>query len=209
MLRFVEGIPVTRSKGLACATIKYSCRCAGLFELHLTAFVLAGLDGGVKLLKGIADKYEDVTYADIFQLASAIAVKVLLPLTHQRQNRVDMTPLLARFDLVCFCWGCSLFMSGDLQDAGGPSIPLRMGRKDAPGPESQQPEGNLPGTGPHNVICGLHGLLIGSRCHSRQSTVRCSGSSVRCGCAPAVYTLEAISHLPVLGRIQSLVHEAL
>ena len=53
-------------------------------------------------------------------------------------------------------------MSGDLQDAGGPSIPLRMGRKDAPGPESQQPEGNLPGIGPHNVICGLHGLLIGS-----------------------------------------------
>ena len=31
------------------------------------------------------------------------------------------------------------------QDAGGPSIPLRLGRKDAPGPESKQPEGNLPG----------------------------------------------------------------
>ena len=76
MLRFVEEVPVTRSKSLACATTAYSCRCAGLFELHLTASVPAGLDGGVKILKGIADKYEDVTYADIFQLASAIAVKV-------------------------------------------------------------------------------------------------------------------------------------
>ena len=34
------------------------------------------------------------------------------------------------------------------QDAGGPSIPLRLGRKDAPGPESEQPEGNLPGRSP-------------------------------------------------------------
>lgn len=67
----------------------------------------AGLEGGVKLLKGIADKHGDMTYADIFQLASAIAVK----------------------------------------DAGGPSIPLRVGRKDAPGPESEQPEGNLPAGG--------------------------------------------------------------
>jgi hypothetical protein len=36
----------------------------------------AGLEGGVKLLKGIADKHDDISYADIFQLASAIAVKV-------------------------------------------------------------------------------------------------------------------------------------
>ena len=113
-----------------------------------------------------------------------------------------MTPLLARFDLVCFRWGCSLFMSGDLQDAGGPSIPLRMGRKDAPGPESQQPEGNLPGIGPHNVICGLHGLLIGLNVTAGSlqcDVLRC------CGCAHAVDTLEAISHLLIQGRIQSLV----
>lgn len=32
-----------------------------------------------------------------------------------------------------------------LQDAGGPSIPMRFGRTDAQGPESAQPEGNLPG----------------------------------------------------------------
>lgn len=32
-----------------------------------------------------------------------------------------------------------------LQEAGGPTIPMRFGRKDAPGPESVQPEGNLPG----------------------------------------------------------------
>lgn len=30
----------------------------------------------MKLLKGIAEQFEDVSYADIFQLASAIAVKV-------------------------------------------------------------------------------------------------------------------------------------
>ncbi len=35
-----------------------------------------GLEGGVQLLKGIAEKYDDISYADIFQLASAIAVKV-------------------------------------------------------------------------------------------------------------------------------------
>ena len=32
-----------------------------------------------------------------------------------------------------------------LQVAGGPKIPLRFGRKDADGPESAVPEGNLPG----------------------------------------------------------------
>ena len=32
------------------------------------------------------------------------------------------------------------------QVAGGPKIPLRFGRKDAEGPESAVPEGNLPGT---------------------------------------------------------------
>jgi hypothetical protein len=30
----------------------------------------------VKLLKGIAEKHDDISYADMFQLASAIAVKV-------------------------------------------------------------------------------------------------------------------------------------
>ncbi len=45
---------------------------AGLMFL----FVCTGLEGGVNLLKCISEKYEDITYADIFQLASAIAVKV-------------------------------------------------------------------------------------------------------------------------------------
>ena len=41
------------------------------------------------------------------------------------------------------------------QDAGGPTIPMRFGRKDAEGPESVQPEGNLPGTdGPY--LCLLN-----------------------------------------------------
>ncbi len=43
---------------------------------HMLLCPAAGLEGGVKLLKGIADKHDDISYADIFQLASAIAVKV-------------------------------------------------------------------------------------------------------------------------------------
>ncbi|CAL8464379.1 g3914 [Coccomyxa elongata] len=67
----------------------------------------AGLVNACKLLQSIADKYDGVSYADLFQMASALAVK----------------------------------------DAGGPSIPMRYGRKDAEGPESVQPEGNLPAGG--------------------------------------------------------------
>ncbi len=74
-------------------------------------------------------------------------------------------------------------MSGDLQDAGGPSIPLRMGRKDAPGPESQQPEGNLPGIGPHNVICGLRGLLIGLTVTA--GSLQCDVLSAQCAAVGA------------------------
>eukprot|EP00884_Botryococcus_braunii_P003914 jgi/Botrbrau1/13523/Bobra.0347s0008.2 len=66
----------------------------------------AGLDAALDLLKAIGDKY-DISYADLFQLASARAVEL----------------------------------------AGGPKIPLRLGRKDAPGPEGCAPEGNLPAGG--------------------------------------------------------------
>ena len=51
----------------------------------------------------------------------------------------------------CYCESGQAFNTRPLiadaffQDAGGPSIPLHLGRKDAPGPESKQPEGNLPG----------------------------------------------------------------
>ena len=44
--------------------------------LNLSGLPVAGLAGGVKLLQGLADKYDGVSYADLFQMASAIAVKV-------------------------------------------------------------------------------------------------------------------------------------
>ena len=41
---------------------------------------ISGLVNAVKLLQPIKDKYSGVTYADLFQLASATAVEVLLNL---------------------------------------------------------------------------------------------------------------------------------
>ena len=50
-----------------------SCHCP---NNRPVPYFCAGLSGGVKLLQGIADKYDGVSYADLFQMASAIAVKV-------------------------------------------------------------------------------------------------------------------------------------
>eukprot|EP00884_Botryococcus_braunii_P003915 jgi/Botrbrau1/13524/Bobra.0347s0009.1 len=66
----------------------------------------AGLDVALDLLKEIGDR-NNLSYADLFQLASATAIEV----------------------------------------AGGPKIPLRLGRRDATGPEGCAPEGNLPAGG--------------------------------------------------------------
>ncbi|KAK9904919.1 hypothetical protein WJX75_005589 [Coccomyxa subellipsoidea] len=67
-----------------------------------------GLEIAVNLLQPIADKYDDVSYADLYQMAAVTAIDL----------------------------------------AGGPHIPLRYGRKDAPGPESPIPIGRLPSGGP-------------------------------------------------------------
>lgn len=56
----------------------------------------AGLKGALDLLEPVKQKYADVSYADLYQMASAIAIEV----------------------------------------AGGPSIPMNYGRKDAPSAEA-------------------------------------------------------------------------
>lgn len=67
----------------------------------------AGLAKIVALLQPIKDKYPEVSYADLFQLASATAVEL----------------------------------------AGGPKIPLKLGRLDAPSEDDVPPEGRLPAGG--------------------------------------------------------------
>lgn len=55
------------------------CRIQSKFRYHggmLTCFH-AGLVNALKLLQPIKDKYSGVTYADLFQLASATAIEVL------------------------------------------------------------------------------------------------------------------------------------
>ncbi|GLJ25067.1 hypothetical protein SUGI_0479580 [Cryptomeria japonica] len=78
------------------------------FEIELNYTANAGLINALKLLQPIKDKYTNITYADLFQLASATAI----------------------------------------EDAGGPEIPMKYGRVDAPRPEDCPPEGKLPDAGP-------------------------------------------------------------
>lgn len=68
----------------------------------------AGLVNAVKLLDSVKEKYPSITYADLFQLASATAI----------------------------------------EEAGGPKIPLRYGRKDIEGEEQCVKEGKLPDADP-------------------------------------------------------------
>uniref|UniRef100_A0A0C9RZ01 L-ascorbate peroxidase n=1 Tax=Wollemia nobilis TaxID=56998 RepID=A0A0C9RZ01_9CONI len=78
------------------------------FDIELNHKANAGLVNALKLLQPIKDKYENITYADLFQLASATAI----------------------------------------EEAGGPQIPMKYGRVDAPRPEDCPPEGKLPDAGP-------------------------------------------------------------
>ena len=63
-----------------------------------------GLDSALKLLEPIKEAHPNVSWADLIQLANAVAI----------------------------------------EHAGGPHIPLRCGRKDAPGPEACTEDGRLP-----------------------------------------------------------------
>lgn len=51
---------------------------AGLAYVRLQ-FGIAGLPVACELLKAIADKYDGVSYADLFQMASAQAIEASLP----------------------------------------------------------------------------------------------------------------------------------
>jgi len=70
----------------------------------------AGLVGAIELLEPIKQKFPNVSYADLFQMASAVAI----------------------------------------EEAGGPVIPMKYGRMDAPGEEDCSKEGNLPDGAPPN-----------------------------------------------------------
>ncbi|KAE8684501.1 putative L-ascorbate peroxidase 6 [Hibiscus syriacus] len=75
------------------------------FEAELKYKSNTGLVNALKLIQPIKDKYPVVTYADLFQLASATAI----------------------------------------EEAGGPRIPMKYGRADAPSPNYCPEEGRLPG----------------------------------------------------------------
>ncbi len=53
------------------------CMCSA-DRIHIPRF-FAGLPVAVELMKDIADKYEGVSYADLFQMASAQAIEVESP----------------------------------------------------------------------------------------------------------------------------------
>ena len=113
----------------------------------------AGLPDALALIEHLSEKYPEVGYADMFQLASATAVEV-------RPLR-----LLSVCSICCFrdpahgtAWcradvglvavlggGRPCEAGGCVQEMGGPKIPMRYGRKDASGPDMCHPEGNLPG----------------------------------------------------------------
>ncbi|XP_024381690.1 probable L-ascorbate peroxidase 6, chloroplastic/mitochondrial [Physcomitrium patens] len=78
------------------------------YDIELSHKANAGLINALKLLESTKQKYPDITYADLFQLASATAI----------------------------------------EEAGGPKIPLRYGRKDVSGPDQCVKEGNLPDADP-------------------------------------------------------------
>eukprot|EP00249_Psilotum_nudum_P017297 c26251_g1_i1 orf=686-1627(-) len=85
-------------------------------DIELSHKANAGLDNALKLLTPIKENYPNITWADLFQLASATAI----------------------------------------EEAGGPKIPMRYGRVDAPGPEGCPPEGKLPDAGPPAPADHLH-----------------------------------------------------
>uniref|UniRef100_A0ACD5YUF2 Uncharacterized protein n=1 Tax=Avena sativa TaxID=4498 RepID=A0ACD5YUF2_AVESA len=78
------------------------------FDPELSHGANAGLTNALKLIQPIKDKYPGITYADLFQLASATAI----------------------------------------EEAGGPTIPMKYGRVDITAPEQCPPEGRLPDAGP-------------------------------------------------------------
>lgn len=81
--------PVSRHPDCSCVVISSVVGAASI-----AALLLAGLQGALDLLDPIKQKYPDVSYADLFQLASAVAIEV-------RNQQVDK--LLWSQDLVSAC----------------------------------------------------------------------------------------------------------
>lgn len=95
-----KGVAEWPSRGGANGSLRYS--------IELDHKANAGLFNAIALLDPVKEKYPNITYADLFQLASATAI----------------------------------------EEAGGPQIPLRYGRRDIEGDFQCVKEGNLPDADP-------------------------------------------------------------
>lgn len=109
----------------------------------------AGLNSALALLEPIKQKFPAVSYADLYQLASALAVEVgcTLPVLKVREQCSGSPLACQKLKVVC-AWrqrkiSCSCALC--LQLAGGPKIDLKLGRLDTAGPDECPKEGNLPG----------------------------------------------------------------
>lgn len=105
------------------------------FCLYIVLLTFTGLISALKLVRPIKDKYSNISYADLFQLASATAIEVpsytnfWLGLAG---NYVGHYTLL-------------ITLEKKLQEAGGPEIPMKYGRVDVLSPDQCPEEGRLPG----------------------------------------------------------------
>lgn len=90
-------------------------------------FFFPGLVNALKLIQHIKEKYSGITYADLFQLASATAIEV-----HSK-------------NLLFTAHDNNLLILSVIQEAGGPKIPMKYGRVDVSAPNECPEEGRLPG----------------------------------------------------------------
>lgn len=96
--------------------------------------IFTGLINALKLIQPIKDRYPSITYADLFQLASATAIEVIV-----LSLIISLDTLICRVYVVVCC------VNIIIQEAGGPKIPMKYGRVDVTAPEQCPPEGRLPG----------------------------------------------------------------
>lgn len=100
------------------------------FSLCLTIclLLLSGLVNALNLIKHIKDMYSGISYADLFQLASATAIEVNPEPTFTGHGHIYLVTRIS-----------------EIQEAGGPKIPMKYGRVDTSGPHECPEEGRLPG----------------------------------------------------------------
>lgn len=109
------------------------------FDPEIAHGANAGLKNALALLEPVKEKFPEIGYADLFQLASATAVEVCVHA--QAKWPLECSQVVAPNELLR-CLGCEVCTC--MQVMGGPKIPMKYGRKDATGPEMCHPEGNLP-----------------------------------------------------------------